>query len=411
MAGQSLQARLPVERAVDLVQRPAQLAVQVGVHGRVEVAGAGAHHQALQRRQPHRGVDRLAAPHGGGRRSRCRGAARRGWCRPGARPRRPRPRRRRTRATCRGTRSGGSGAPRARPRDGVGVGVRRHRLVERGVEDRDLRHVGEELRRDLDALEVGRVVQRRQRDQVGDRGDHLVVDQHRLGEAVAAVDDAVARPRRTLDVGQRRAVVLERVDGGAQRVLERRRTPAPRCAPRRPSVCVRPPGVLADPLHRARPPAASPVSPSTRLYFSDDEPALTTSTRAVTRASPCACRLRLDRGDRDGVDDVAHRRAAGQVVDRLAQALQDRADRQRAGRALHRLVGVVAGVEVGEDEDRRPAGHLRTRAAWSGPRRRRSRRRTGSGPRRAGRARARAPSRWPRSPSRRRCRDPEPPVE
>ena len=52
------QAGVAVEGAVDLVQRPAELAVQVAVDRRVEVAGAGAHHQSLERREPHRGVDR-----------------------------------------------------------------------------------------------------------------------------------------------------------------------------------------------------------------------------------------------------------------------------------------------------------------------------------------------------------------
>ena len=60
-----------------------------------------------------------------------------------------------------------------------------------------------------------------------------------------------------------------------------------------------------------------------------------------------------------------HRRAAREVVDRLAQPLQHRPDRDRAGAALHRLVGVVAGVEVGEDEHGRAAGDRRCRAAWS----------------------------------------------
>ena len=52
---------------------------------------------------------------------------------------------------------------------------------------------------------------------------------------------------------------------------------------------------------------------------------------------------------------VAPRR---QVVDRLAEALQHRADGDGAGRTLHRLVGVVAGVEVGEDEDGGAAGDV-----------------------------------------------------
>ena len=68
--------------------------------------------------------------------------------------------------------------------------------------------------------------------------------------------------------------------------------------------------------------------------------------------------LGLDGGDGHGVDDVGDQGAAGQVVDRLAQALEDRPDGDRVGRALHRLVGVVAGVEVGEDEHGGPAGDL-----------------------------------------------------
>ena len=100
-----------------------------------------------------------------------------------------------------------------------------------------------------------------------------------------------------------------------------------------------------------------------------------------TQVSHHVGQLGLDRGDRDGVDDVAHGRPAGQVVDRLAQPLQHRADRDRVGRPLHRLVGVVAGVEVGEDEHGRPPGDRGVRAASSSPRRSRWRRRTGWAPR------------------------------
>ena len=71
---------------VDLVDGPAELAVQVAVHRRVEVAGAGAHHQSLQRGQPHRRVDRLRRPGPRPPRRRCRGAAPRGWCPRPARP-------------------------------------------------------------------------------------------------------------------------------------------------------------------------------------------------------------------------------------------------------------------------------------------------------------------------------------
>ena len=83
----------------------------------------------------------------------------------------------------------------------------------------------------------------------------------------------------------------------------------------------------------------------------------------------------------------------------------------RAGAALHRLVGVVAGVEVGEDEHRRPPGHRRVRASS------RPRPRLGGGVVLDGpldqqlRAHARARARSRRAPSRPRRREPDSPVE
>ena len=65
--------------------------------------------------------------------------------------------------------------------------------VERGVEHRDLRHaVAQELARRADALEVGRVVQRRQLDAILDARDHGLVDAHRGPEALPAVDHTVS---------------------------------------------------------------------------------------------------------------------------------------------------------------------------------------------------------------------------
>src|SRR4030095_12244632 len=92
---------------------------------------------------------------------------------------------------------------------------------------------------------------------------------------------------------------------------------------------------------------------SNSWYLIDDDPVLTTSTLGML-VDP----LGLDGGDGHGVDDVGDGGPAGQVVDRLAQPLEDRADGDRVGRALHRLVGVVAGVEVGEHEHGGPAGGL-----------------------------------------------------
>jgi hypothetical protein len=50
----------------------------------------------------------------------------------------------------------------------------------------------------------------------------------------------------------------------------------------------------------------------------------------------------LDGGDCDGVHDVVHQSAAGQIVDRLGEALQHGPDCHRPGGALDRLVDVIA---------------------------------------------------------------------
>src|SRR5688500_261483 len=72
--------------------------------------------------------------------------------------------------------------------------------------------------------------------------------------------------------------------------------------------------------------------------------------------------LRLDRGDRDGVDDVFGLAAAGEVVAGAVEALEDRADRGAAGEAFGKFVSDVAGVQVGENKDVRAAGDA---GAWS----------------------------------------------
>src|SRR5690554_780047 len=76
--------------------------------------------------------------------------------------------------------------------DGVGVGIRRKRLVERGVEDGDVRQVGQRLPRGTDAEHVRRVVQRRQVGEFVDLTLDLVGDESRLGEARSPVHDPMA---------------------------------------------------------------------------------------------------------------------------------------------------------------------------------------------------------------------------
>ena len=67
---------------------------------------------------------------------------------------------------------------------------------------------------------------------------------------------------------------------------------------------------------------------------------------------------RLDRGDGDGVDDVGTSAPRDRSLMGLRRPCSIGPDRDGAGAALHRLVGVVARVEVGEDEHRRAAGDL-----------------------------------------------------
>src|SRR5919112_2602580 len=120
----------------------------------------------------------------------------------------------------------------------------------------------------------------------------------------------------------------------------------------------------ASPI-RSTSPEANAFGPSISKswYLMDEEPVLTTRTLGILDP------LGLDGGDGHGVDDVGDQRPPGQVVDRLAQPLEDRPDGHRPGRPLDRLVGVVAGVEVGEHEHRGPAGDLAVGQLGAGHRR------------------------------------------
>ena len=59
----------------------------------------------------------------------------------------------------------------------------------------------------------------------------------------------------------------------------------------------------------------------------------------------------LDGSDDHSVDNIRNQAATGEVVDGLAETLQDRTDGDGAGRTLNRLVRVVASIESGEDKD------------------------------------------------------------
>ena len=190
--GQAEQPAARVERADDAVDVEVEALGDVAEQPRVDVAAAGAHHQALERGQAHGGVDGLAAADG-------RRAA------PVAQVQHDQVELLRWPAQ----HLGGPGAHEAVAgaveavaphlvlvvpllRDGVAVGDRRHRLVEGGVEDRDLHEAGQRVARGLDAEQVGRHVQRRQVDERVELGQGRVVDGDGGAEAAAAVHHPVA---------------------------------------------------------------------------------------------------------------------------------------------------------------------------------------------------------------------------
>jgi len=70
--------------------------------------------------------------------------------------------------------------------------MRRHGLVERGVEHADLRQFGEQIDGRVDAAQVGRVVQWRQLDVGFDAGQGFVGEQGGREELLATVHHAVA---------------------------------------------------------------------------------------------------------------------------------------------------------------------------------------------------------------------------
>ena len=99
--------------------------------------------------------------------------------------------------------------------DRVRVRRRCERLVERGVEDGDMRNVGERLLGSPDPFEVRRVVQRREVGEVFD----VELDERRddggFEESLAAVHDAVADGDRGVGV-ECRPVLGEGVEHGAE---------------------------------------------------------------------------------------------------------------------------------------------------------------------------------------------------
>lgn len=190
--GDAGEAGAVVEEVGDFIERHARAALEVGVEVGVDVAAAGAHDEAFERGEAHGGVHRAAIEHGGGAAAvaevGCEDAVVvRGQAEDfdGA-----------------GGDPGVAGAVEAVAADaviamklgrqGVVVDFRRDRLVEGGIEDRDLRDAGENRGGGLDAGGVGDGVGWSQRGEIDDFVEDLRGDACGGGKEVAAVDDAVA---------------------------------------------------------------------------------------------------------------------------------------------------------------------------------------------------------------------------
>ena len=229
---------------LDVLDAHLRRAPQVHDHAGVDVAGAGAHHQALHRRQAHRRVHRAPADDRRRRRAvaqmqhdlvqRCQRHVQK------------------LRRLLADVLVGGAVKPVPADvplRGEVPVdGVRRRRgrqvVEERGVEHRDVRQIGQHLAGHPDTEHCGRIVQRRKRSQLLQLGDQRVVDERRPVEVRAAVHHPVP-DRDQPDGVQMRARLGEQFERGPQRRLVvgdpivagrppcRRRSGSPPTSPRR----------------------------------------------------------------------------------------------------------------------------------------------------------------------------------
>ena len=76
-------------------------------------------------------------------------------------------------------------------RDGIQIGSRRHRLMECGVEDRDMGDFRKLLHRSLDSDQVGGIVQGSQLAAVFDSLNHIRINPHAVFERLSSMHDAV----------------------------------------------------------------------------------------------------------------------------------------------------------------------------------------------------------------------------
>ena len=114
-------------------------------------------------------------------------------------------------------------------RQGVGRGRRRQRRVKRRVEAGDRGHVGQGAADGGDAGQRRGLVQRCELGELAQRGHDVVVDEHGVAEARAAVHDAVAdgvRRGQSVERGLERRAVVRRAGRARPRARRRARAGA-----------------------------------------------------------------------------------------------------------------------------------------------------------------------------------------
>ena len=250
------QTALAVEDAIRFVD--AELADQLQNGPRIEVATAGAHDQALEGRQPHRGLDR--GPELDGTSTGAVAEMQGNQAQLADVPLEVGRGRLRDESMGRAVEAVSTDAETLCKIDieGVVFGPAGQPAVKGGVEHRDMRQGRQRLAGDADAGEVRRVVQWRERNTVLDRGNHRVVDQGGVVEALAAVHHPVANRFGFEGLRPARGLRRRPSRGSAPRGRSARRTP----------VC-----------------GASPVAVSISWYLTLDDPQL--MTRTFMRTSFC----------------------------------------------------------------------------------------------------------------------------
>ena len=203
-----------VEHRIHISQAHALLGRNEIEDGGIEVARSGTHDQPLEWRKTHRCINRLAA-HDGARR-RAVAEMQRDDFGGVARPSGELTVAIRDIAMRRAMKAIASHAvpPVKLVRYGIDVRGLRQAVMERGVEHSDLWNAGSERRaRRRDTAQVVRVVQRREFDQFLEAAPHVVIYARRVGEALAAVHDAVPHGFDLADLRDRDAGFVARQPG------------------------------------------------------------------------------------------------------------------------------------------------------------------------------------------------------